>query len=464
MGSKKTHLLACIAAQLMGIGLASPSVALEQQGHSAERGTAPAAADRAADVEVLRAKAESITKRIGELASSGRLPTSDEALKALKDLVQELSAVNEQLKKLQEDIEALKVWVREQPSPKALAADLERLRRTAWTSYLHFQWSDTQEPYPGVAGTRNDGFALRRVRLTATNQIDRQTQARVSIEFAGGSQRLAAELKDAFVTYRMGQVGVGGSSLMAGQQPMPLGYELGRSSTERELPERTVYNRTLMSGERNRGIRVVYGLGTGSTLQAGLWNALTVSDPQQVAANSFRNTTGAKVGASLGLRHQAERYDVGLSGFVADRAPFSGGPVGGTVTAPGGQRRLVYLDGAYRGVIHPRLSLRGEAMWGRDRVPTLSSGGAPRSTEFANLMGWHAQAVYSLDARNRIAVRYEFFDPDTGSRGDTIRGIGISYLHDLGPLSRLMIAHERFDENPIESRDNVTTLRLQVRL
>ena len=61
-----------------------------------------------AEAKALREKAGTITTKIGELASSGKLATNDETVATLKSLVQELTQINEQLKKMQEEIEEIK--------------------------------------------------------------------------------------------------------------------------------------------------------------------------------------------------------------------------------------------------------------------------------------------------------------------------------------------------------------------
>ena len=71
---------------------------------------ARAMAPRLEEVSKLRERANTVTTKIGEIASSGKLGTSDDAVAALKELVQELAGINEQLKKMQEEIEEIKGW------------------------------------------------------------------------------------------------------------------------------------------------------------------------------------------------------------------------------------------------------------------------------------------------------------------------------------------------------------------
>lgn len=457
---------------VLGVGTAALAQDAEPQAKPAtaanKKAVSTALGEKTQEIDALRTKAKTVTEKIGELATSGKIPTTDDAVATLKELVQELANINEQLKKLQEDVEGIKGWIEGQTEALPIMAfDIDQLKRVSWGNYVQFQWTDTQERYPGQTGTRNDGFNLRRVRLSTTNNIDSKTQARISLDLAAGSQRLGAELKDAFLTYNIepSETEVG-TSVAGGQMALPLGYELERSSGEREFPERAVYNRTMFGGERGRGVNVRYGIGNGAFVHAGAWNSLTVGDPQQTAANTFRNLNGTTVAFTGGIRHASTKHDVGISAFLGERPRFSGGPTNGVVTADKGDRRFIYMDGTYVGLLVPQLSFRGELMTGRDRLPAVNSNGTPRSTEFTDMLGWQAQLTYNINYRNQIAVRYEFFDPNTDSSGrrDTTKGMGISYLHYLNPGARLMIAHERYDENPREVRDNVTTIRMQFRM
>lgn len=440
----------------------------------------------------LREKAELITSRIGKLASSGKLPTNDEGIRALQELVQELSKVNDSLKSMQQDIERIKSWMEGQSrSLPDLAGDVENLKRVSWGGYFQFQWSDTQEGFNRLLGdgstarrTNNDGFQLRRVRLSQTSRIDPKTSARVSVDLAAGGNRLQAELKDAVLRYDIAagrnNIGVQG---LAGQMVMPLGYELERSSSEREMPERSIYNRILMGGERNRGVMVKYGTGRNTYLQAGLWNSLTVNDPQLSQAGTFRNLSGTNLGATVGARIDGKQLKAGISAFFAERPRFSytdfvSDTNNSTTTkvADGADRRLVYLDGTYVGVLDSRLTLRGELVFGKDRVPTLGAkrqtvggssatiGAFPEFVQQTDVLGYHLQATYSLNGRNLLSAKWEYFDPDTGKAGNDQTGLSFSYIYYINAGARLMIGHETFKERSFELRNNVTTIRLQLKI
>jgi hypothetical protein len=80
------------------------------------------------------------------------------------------------------------------------------------------------------------------------------------------------------------------------------------------------------------------------------------------------------------------------------------------------------------------------------------------------MLGWQAQAVYSVDYRNQIAFRYEFFDPDRHTRNDGIRGYGLSYIYYINPGVRLVGEYTINREDGTEIRNNATTIWLQYKL
>lgn len=434
----------------------------------------------------LRNRANSVTGKIADVAKSGRV-TNDESVKALQDMIQELQKINEQLKKMQEEIDDIKGWIEGQTEGlPVLVGDVEQLKRATWGNYVQFQFQDTEEGPNSLGGSRrtnNDGFALRRVRLSTTNRIDPRTQAKISFDVSSGGQRQTAELKDAQLQYDIvpseSRVGI---QLLAGQQTIPLGYELERSSSERELPERSLYNRTLFNGERSRGLYVKYGLSANSFAHLGVWNSLTVNDPQQTDANRFGNLVGTKLAFHGGLRFTGANYDFGVTGFFGERASTSArtttvwtdsnnngaidqGEVRNT-NIPGtlrNDRRFIYLDGTYVGLIVPELTLRGEIMFGKDRIPTLS-GGVPTALAESNMRGYQLQATYNFNYRNALTARYEEFDPNTNTGSNTASAFGLGYSYYINPGVKLTLAHEWNREQPFNSKNNVWTIRVQYRL
>ncbi len=442
--------------------------------------------ERTKFLEALEKRAAEATKAIGELASSGKLTASEEALALMKEMVQQLQEIRDMMQQIQREIEGILGWIEGQNEALPIMAyDIEDLKRGKWSNYVQFQFTDTQEGPNSLGGsnrTNPDGFAMRRFRMGTTNKIDSKTSMKLSFDVSSGSTRTSAELKDAILKYDIIKSDVEvGTSVQAGQIALPLGYELERSSSEREFPERALYNRTMFAGERGRGAYLTHGIGGGTWATLGVWNALTVADPQQTALASYRNPMGTTMAMSAGLRHSSETYEVGISGFVGERPGTPASTItswtdlnGDKIVDPGevkntivpatskADRQYIFIDGVVVGFLDPKLTLRAEAMFGKDRVPTISSS-VPVSLAQSNVKGYHIIASYNLNYRNTLAFRYEFFDPGY-KVNDDVTGYGLSYIHYLNPGAKLVFAHEVSKEQGFDRKNNVTTLRVQLKL
>ncbi len=452
-----------------------------------QKGLAAKLEERMTKAAALKYKAGEITKKMGELAASGRLPTSDEAMALMKKMVEELQEIREQLQKITEEVSGIKGFIEGlNESLPVLVGDVDNLKRVPWGNYVQTQFTDTQEGPNSSGGsnrTNSDGFAMRRFRFSTTNRIDPKTSMKLSFDVAAGSQRQSADLKDAMLIYDIEPSDVEvGRRITFGQQNLGLGYELERSSSEREMPERTLYNRTMFNGERGRGVRYRHGIGNGAWIEGGLWNSLTVGDPQQTDANSFRNLNGTNLAYTAALRIAKKNWEAGVSIFSGERpgtsarivttwrdANGNGVPDPGEVSTvniaatPETDRRFLYVDAEYVGLIWPQLTVRGEWMEGKDRVPTLNSNGTPVSTSENDVSGWHVVATWNLNYRNQISYRYEKFDPNLGAKDDTTIH-GWTYAYWLNPGAKFSLTHERVDEEGFERKNNVWTLRVQFKI
>ena len=434
----------------------------------------------------LQEKATAITVNIGKLAASGKLPQDEEAIKLMKSMVDELQEIKDHLKKIDEDIEGIKGWIEGQNEAlPVLTQDVSDLKKNKFGGYLQFQYRDTDQ-----RGGQVDSFRMRRTEIGLTHSIDSRTAIKVSFDLSTSNYGTAnsptdtsTTLKDANLIYDIQPSDVMiGTQLTMGQVKMPVGYELGRSSSEREFPEYAIYNQTVMSGERGRGMNLVHGLTKNSLVQAGIWNALTYNDAEQ---RSFQGSQGNKLGVSAGLRYFGKNYSFGISGFAAERPKMQAGYIGGTQTkvyAPTVDRQFLYLDGTYIGLFAPGLFIRGEAMIGKDRIPvspnSTSSGSSnsgisdPDSYKLraSDMAGFHAIVGYNINNRNTFSLKYEQFDPNLDRGGDFVRGYGAAYSYYINPGAKVTLSHEIFQDDSriavgsparTQTRYGVTTLRVQ---
>jgi hypothetical protein len=424
-------------------------------------------------------KATDLTISIGKLAASGKLPQDQEAMKIMKDMVETLQEIQDRLKKIDDDIAEIKGWIEGQnENLPILGSDVADLKRSKWGNYVQFQYRDTDQ-----VGGATDAFAFRRIRLGISQTIDPRTSIKVSLDLAqnatGLSNNTAAQLRDAFLIYDIEPSDVAvGLQAVAGQQPMPLGYELERSSSEREFPERAQYNRVMFDGERGRGINLKKGLGSTAFVHAGVWNALTFNDTE---TRDVTGSTANRLGVTGGLRYYTNKLDMGVSGLWSSRAPRQAGYNGTTQTRVFSEdiedRHYYYADINYVGLFLPGIFVRAEGMVGFDRVPlainststgTSNSGisdPTDRRLGGKDMTGWQLMLGYNIDARNTIAFRYEQFDRDMDRGGDLFSGYGASYIYYINPGARIQLAHEVFEDKSRQSigdqRYGVTTLRVQ---
>ncbi|MCS6829596.1 MAG: porin [Armatimonadota bacterium] len=368
------------------------------------------------------------------------------------DVLQKLEEIEQKLQAMQEAISDIQGWIEGQnESLMVMANDITEIKRFRAGNYVQFQYRDTNEP-----GGTPDAFALRRFRISQTNTVDPRTSMRLSFDVATGTDTLQAQLRDAQLIYDIEPSDVKvGVQLLLGQQPLPLGYELERSSAEREFPERTYANRTMFNGERGRGLYLRYGTSMNSLVHIGVWDALTFNDPEQ---RGRAPGVGNQLAMSGGFRVYSTTYDFGVSYFAGKRPAFTAG----NQTSPEVDRRFLFVDGSYIGLIVPNLFVRGEAMFGKDRVPSTTAA-ANRTAK--DMLGWHVLLGYNLSARNQIALRYEQFDADKDTAGNSVYGYGAAYIYYINPGARVTAAYEvLFDSARTPKRYHITTLRLQFRM
>ncbi|MEZ0325678.1 MAG: hypothetical protein ACAH95_07210 [Fimbriimonas sp.] len=382
-----------------------------------------------AEAAALGKRAEAVTKKIGELASSGKLPTTDESIALLRTLVDELSEIRERLKALEGDVKSVKA-----------------ASKTVITGYLQFQYRDTDQP-----GGQPDAFQIRRARVNVNHQADPRTLIKCSADFATGANQLQAQLRDAFALYSFpGWPNQGGAQAQAGQFAIPISFQLTRGDLEREFPERTLYMNALFNGERSRGAIGRVALGNGVSAFAGGMNALSINDPEQANGAPGTNSRLAALG---GINYSRAGVEAALTAFGGTRAATTNN----TVAVPDADRRWITLNAGYD---RARFSARGEYMTGKDRVPGSSTAPLMSGTD---MRAWHLQLGYKFSPLDGLYVRYENWDRNTGTPGFVQKALGLAYQRDLTAAIRFVGAYESVEDDMLARKYGITTFRLQYR-
>ena len=398
--------------------------------------------EKQAEVATLTSTAREVSRKLGEVALSGAAITGKDALAELKKLVAELELVNERLSRVETELAAMKA---NRPAPKAPAMADEKVFKPS--AYFQFQFRDSDEP-----GAEQHAWALRRARIGGTYTIDSRSSAKMSFDAAAGTNQASFELKDVILSYKLTTEGPS-TMLRAGQFPLPLGYEIERSSSVREMPERSKANRTLFNGERVRGAMVEHAIGGGVTAYAGLVNSLTVKDKE---SNTASSTVGEQAGLA-GLRYAGDNVTAGL-GYMAGKRPAFTGTSG---TSPEIDRHFLVADAGITKIAGTGAYARAEALVGKDRLAS-SSGGAGLVAKDMN--SYHLLVGYEFNARNQLFGRYGTFDPDEDTAGNLFKEYGVGYRYLLSPGSMLTLTWE-VNEDPTKTpkRFNIGTLRYQVK-
>lgn len=326
---------------------------------------------------------------------------------------------------------------------QTLQADTDRLKKFKFSGYLQARWETAENRNdsvrvtgapPVVTPANNERFYIRRGRLKLTYDSSPLSQA--VVYFDGGTDR-TVRLLEAYVTLLDPWTPLRTHALTVGQMNVPFGYELERSSSVRELPERSRAENVLFAGERDRGVKLVSQWSPQFETVVAVMNGGGVNHPD------FPNTDPTR------------RKD------VLARARFSQGTVDGAVSWYDG-RNLTPLTGPDVQTDKTRLgfdaqayyalpvigggSLRGEFYRGKEvnpdsvRIMTTSSSASPRlltagadPAHFAtDMLGWYAMWVQNLGEKLQFVARYDVYDPNTDLELDHFKrvAVGLNWFYD----------------------------------
>ena len=402
------------------------------------------------ELSELREQSVQIMARMADAAKDGTLLKTQEGTDLLQELVNQMKEVNQRLQKVEEEIEDIKGWIEGQNEAQPIITqDIFDLKRNRGSMYMQLQYRTQTKP-----ATQQSGFRNRRIRIGGVMTVDSKTSMRYSFDLGTGANQTAAQLRDAYLIYDVipsdTQVGL---QFRGGQQPLLLGYELERSSGDREFPERARYNQLFFDGERSTGVTGLYGLNEKTFVHAGIMNSLTYNDPEQ---RTFGNdSTQRNLGYAAGARYHTEQFDFGVSAFTGVRPRYAVPQGTGTgspanVTAGAIKRKAFYVDMTLVPAALKGFFVRAEYMQGTDRDNLGQSTSSSRATAASygrvNTKGWHTVLGYNLNTRNQVSFKLEETDPNTGIKNNVIKGIGLGYQYWIGPTSKIGFFVEEFRE------------------
>ena len=301
---------------------------------------------------------------------------------------------------------------------QTLNTDVGLLKRFKFSGYIQARWETAENKVDTSSTTgatgNNERFYIRRGRLKLTYDSSPLSQA--VIYFDGGTDRIA-RLLEAYVTLLDPWTIDHRHALTVGQMNVPFGYEIERSSSVRELPERSRAENVLFSGERDRGVKIVSLWMPKVETTFGIFNGGGINDP--VFPNTDptkRKDWLARARVILGTVDAAVSYYDGR-GIVPVAGP---GDVEVTRTRFGADAQVYYQLPNFGGG-----SLRAELYDGKN--PNAAS--PRRATDF---LGWYAMLVQNLTDKIQAAARYDTFDPNVDVDHDQFErvGLGLNYFYD----------------------------------
>ncbi len=366
---------------------------------------------------------------------------------------------------------------------QTLQADLDKLKKIKLSGYLQARWetgeakSDSVQVTgsgPTVTPANNERFYIRRGRLKLTYDSSPLSQMVLYFDGATSGSNVNFRLLEAYVTLLDRWTPQHVHALSIGQMAVPFGYEIERSSSVRELPERSRVENVLFPGERDRGAKLVSRWTPHVETAVGIFNGPGIQNADFPTADPDR----AKDFVARG-RWAQNRFDVAASYLAGHQlTPLTGADVVTDKSRIGFDAQAYWELPAVGGG-----SLKGEWYGGDevnpDSVKALTT--TPASPASGKVLraganpdhfstraeGWYAMWVQNLGDRGQFALRYDRFDPNTDVAHDQFErwSAGVSAFYD--GYTRITLSYdlprtERFAAGRwYDPNDNLWTLQVQ---
>ncbi|MEO6463793.1 MAG: hypothetical protein ABIP29_12035, partial [Candidatus Eisenbacteria bacterium] len=314
---------------------------------------------------------------------------------------------------------------------QTVIADVDKLKKVKFSGYAQVRYEVSEADHDSVRVTGNpatitpahlERFYLRRARFKLTYDHAPWSQL-VLYADAGADRQL--RMIEAYAALSDPRTSDPKHHLWLGQFNVPFGYEIERSSSLREVPERSRMENVLFPGERDRGLKfksewgehlettfaVINGGGTGSV-------EFPATDPSR--AKDFVGRARALFGV----------VDVALSGYAGKAVvPFTGPDVTLARTRVGGDAQAYYElprlgGGTLRGEYWAGHQVNADSLTALSVRPTnanpvtLPVAGANLNHFATDFAGGYVMWVQNVGTRFQVAGRWERFDPNVDAAHD----------------------------------------------
>ncbi|HVR40815.1 MAG TPA: porin [Thermoanaerobaculia bacterium] len=323
-----------------------------------------------------------------------------------------------------------------------LLSTVDTMNKLKVSGYIQAQYVNDERSVNELTNpttTKNlDQFSIRRGRVKFTYQFSNTSRFVIQPDITTSG----VVLKDGYVEY-IEQWTPWHHTLTAGQFNWPFGFEIGYSSSQREMPERSRVIRTLFPGERDRGVQLS-GLGMLEKFKYQVAIVNGTGTNQSFDFNKRKDLVG-RVGYTFGP------LDAGAS-------VYRGSDLVATATNPKG----IEFDKERQGVDFQwftpieGLGIRGEYITGKQ----APNPGSTRKESF-DVKGWYFYAIQNIGVRHQLVLRVDDYDGNTDVKNDAVRTIGGSYIFHWDGNSKVMLAYEQPKNQINDPDDNVWTIRYQ---
>jgi len=323
---------------------------------------------------------------------------------------------------------------------QAIQSEVDKQKRFKFSGYLQARYENAEDSDdslrisgtpPAVTVANRNRFYIRRARLKLT--YDSSPLSQGVIYFDGGTDR-TVRLLEAYVTLLDPWTVEHRHSLTVGQFNVPFGYEIERSSSVRELPERSRAENVLFPGERDRGLKVV------SQWTDQLETVVSVLNGGGISHPLYANTDPTGMKDLTGrVRWSQGVFDVAASYYWGDEAtPLVGPDVETDKTRLGFDAQIFYEapsigGGTLRGEFYSGENLNADSLRALAPPPAGQGTALLRPGNLAtDFVGGYVMWVQNFGDRAQVAVRWDTFDPNVDKDHDEYwrLGTGLNFFPD----------------------------------
>lgn len=347
---------------------------------------------------------------------------------------------------------------------QVIQGDLDKLKKIKVTGYIQTRYEfnqqssvppslDTKASPIAIKNPNLNRFHIRRGRLKVTYDSSPLSQAVIYFDGNTSGSDRNVRLLEAYVTLRDLWTPEHRHALNAGQMNVPFGYEIERSSSVRELLERSKAENVLFPGERDRGVTLTSQWIPQLQTVIGLFNGpgINSTDYPTTPPRKGRDFV-ARARWSQGIFDVAGSAYVGKNMVLIDTTAASLRKVQIDRTRYGADAQCYYQLSSLSGLPLGGGSLKFEFYTGKDfntaafdaTKRKLKAGRAINDLA-SDFIGWYGMVVQNFGEALQFAARYDYWDPNTKTDTDAVEhdqyrriGVALNWFYDAN--TRLTVA------------------------